>query len=304
MNTHWLRSNEVLLSFLAASMVTVGVLAFLVVRQEQDRATGKEQVYPEATGSAGTNPLAPLTGAVPPQAVNSDGGSADLVAPHPAGNPEVDTFSSKPNNPSKPSDPGKAGHPANPGQPKPGKPHEPPQARQTQQSAARPAIPPNLQPANPNKSNNLDKPNKNNKITKPDKSNKQAKQDNPGKPSKPVEPRKPGDAAELGYPANIGGGNSSDPCPDGQFLDGKQCLRQDMTDSPSAPNSPSAHGKAPTTNTPSRRDTSGSADTPASPDSPGTPNESWITEGDGAGQRGRPSEAVIEEWAEGAGGDE
>lgn len=248
MNTHWLRSDKILLSFLAASMVTVGVPAFLVVRQEQGQANGKEQVYLGETGSAGTNAPAPLTGIAPPQAVQSGGGSADLAAPHPAGIPRVDTFPGRPNNPDQ------AGHPARPGHPEPGESQEPPRARQP---AARPATPPSLPSAKPRKtikprkSTKINKPDKPSKITRPGKPGKPAMPDKPAnnvkpvKPVKPAGPRKPGDAAGLSHPARLDG--------------------------------------APTTHTPSKRGTSGSANTPAG--------------------RGN-SEAVIEERAEGAGGDE
>src|SRR3712207_8348277 len=44
-NVRWVRSNAVLLALLVAVMVAVGVLAVLVVRQQQAQATDNGQVY-------------------------------------------------------------------------------------------------------------------------------------------------------------------------------------------------------------------------------------------------------------------
>ena len=54
MNVRWARTNAVLLAFLVIVMVTVGVLAVLVVRQQQDRATDNGQVYSQTAPAAGS----------------------------------------------------------------------------------------------------------------------------------------------------------------------------------------------------------------------------------------------------------
>ena len=53
MNVRWVRSNAVLLTLLVAVMVAVGVLAVLVVRQQQDQATDNGQVYLQTAPAAG-----------------------------------------------------------------------------------------------------------------------------------------------------------------------------------------------------------------------------------------------------------
>jgi hypothetical protein len=53
MNVRWVRSNAVLLAFLVVVMVAVGVLAVLVVRQQQDQATDNGQVYLQTAPAAG-----------------------------------------------------------------------------------------------------------------------------------------------------------------------------------------------------------------------------------------------------------
>jgi hypothetical protein len=54
MNVRWARTNAVLLAFLVIVMVTVGVLAVLVVRQQQDRATDNGQGYSQTAPAAGS----------------------------------------------------------------------------------------------------------------------------------------------------------------------------------------------------------------------------------------------------------
>ena len=53
MNVRWVLSNAVLLAFLVVVMVTVGVLAVLVVRQQQDQATDNGQAYLQTAPAAG-----------------------------------------------------------------------------------------------------------------------------------------------------------------------------------------------------------------------------------------------------------
>ena len=63
MNVRWVRSNAVLLAFLVVVVVAVGVLAVLVVRQQQDQATDNGRVYlqtaPAADASSRANTLDP-----------------------------------------------------------------------------------------------------------------------------------------------------------------------------------------------------------------------------------------------------
>ena len=55
MNVRWVRSNAVLLALLVAVMVAVGVLAVLVVRQQQAQATDNGQVHLQTAPAAGAS---------------------------------------------------------------------------------------------------------------------------------------------------------------------------------------------------------------------------------------------------------
>ncbi len=53
MNVRWVRSNAALLAFLVVVMVAVGVLAVLVIRQQQDQATDTGRIYLQTAPAAG-----------------------------------------------------------------------------------------------------------------------------------------------------------------------------------------------------------------------------------------------------------
>ncbi|MDQ4031706.1 MAG: hypothetical protein M3332_05335 [Actinomycetota bacterium] len=55
MNVRWARSNAFLLAFLVVAMVIVGVLAALVVRQQQDQATDNGRIYLQTAPAAGAS---------------------------------------------------------------------------------------------------------------------------------------------------------------------------------------------------------------------------------------------------------
>ena len=84
MNVRWLRSNGTLLALLTVAMVTVGLLATLVVRQQHDQATETGQVYLDKAGG-GTAPAVPLIPANPPQAAPGDRGVDSVPTPQPVG---------------------------------------------------------------------------------------------------------------------------------------------------------------------------------------------------------------------------
>ena len=72
MNVRWVRSNADLLALLVIVMVAVGVLAVLVVRQQQDQATDNGRVYlqtaPAADASSRANTLDPANVLTKPHA--------------------------------------------------------------------------------------------------------------------------------------------------------------------------------------------------------------------------------------------
>ena len=82
MNIRWLRSNGTLLALLAVTMVTVGLLTTLVVRQQHGEATETGQVYLEKAGG-GTTPAVPLIPADPSPAATGDRGVDSAPAPQP-----------------------------------------------------------------------------------------------------------------------------------------------------------------------------------------------------------------------------
>jgi hypothetical protein len=87
MNIRWLRSHGTLLVLLTVTMVTVGLLATLVVRQQHDQPTETGQVYLDKAGKAGggANTTVPLIPADPPQAATGDHGVDNAPAPQPVG---------------------------------------------------------------------------------------------------------------------------------------------------------------------------------------------------------------------------
>ncbi len=89
MNIRWLRSNGTLLALLAVIMVTVGLLATLVVRQQHDQATETGQVYLDKS-DGGTNTAVPLIPANPPQPATGDRGVDSAPAPQPVGTDSSD----------------------------------------------------------------------------------------------------------------------------------------------------------------------------------------------------------------------
>lgn len=105
MNIRWLHSNRTLLALLAVTMVTVGLLATLVMRQQHDQPTETGQVYLDKSGG-GTNTAVPLIPANPPQAATGDHRVDSAPAPQPVG---TDSGS-----PDKPASPDKPTAPANP----------------------------------------------------------------------------------------------------------------------------------------------------------------------------------------------
>ncbi|MDQ5853791.1 MAG: hypothetical protein M3380_17340 [Chloroflexota bacterium] len=87
MNVRWVRSNAVLLAFLVVVMVVVGVLAVLVVRQQQDQATDNGRVYlqtaPAADAASGANTPDPANVLTKPDAPSpvGTGEAARVEAP-------------------------------------------------------------------------------------------------------------------------------------------------------------------------------------------------------------------------------
>jgi hypothetical protein len=61
MNMRWLYPHRILVAVLVAAALAVGLMTVLVIRQQQDQASG--QVYLEAGASVGSNPFVPL---IPP----------------------------------------------------------------------------------------------------------------------------------------------------------------------------------------------------------------------------------------------
>jgi hypothetical protein len=96
MNIRWLRSNRTLLALLAVTMVTVGLLGTLVMRQQHDQPTETGQVYLDKAGG-GTNTAVPLIPTNPPQAATGDHGVDSAPARQPAG-----TDSAPPDKPTAP----------------------------------------------------------------------------------------------------------------------------------------------------------------------------------------------------------
>src|SRR5918997_328346 len=87
MNVRWLRSNGTLLALLTVTMVTVGLLATLVVRQQHDQPTETGQVYLDKAGKAGggANTAVPLIPTAPSQVATDDHGVDSAPAPQPGG---------------------------------------------------------------------------------------------------------------------------------------------------------------------------------------------------------------------------
>lgn len=238
MNIRWLRSNGTLLALLAVTMVTVGLLTTLVVRQQHGQATETGQVYLERAGG-GTAPAVPLIPADPSPAGTGDRGVDSAPAPQPVdtdrapaepssngvthsnGSAQLETVA--PSRISGRSDsaaagsekPADAGPPRDAVKPKPPDQVMPPRMPSQPREPARSSKPVEAdgpgqrrEPTEPGKTTDHDKPGKTPDDGKP------GKAPGEGKPGKPDKPGKPGDVdSESGQGTQPG---ESEPHNDGR----------------------------------------------------------------------------------------
>lgn len=313
MNVRWLRSNGTLLALLTVAMVTVGLLATLVVRQQHDQATETGQVYLDKAGG-GTAPAVPLIPANPPQAAPGDRGVESAPAPQPA-----DTDSAPADRPTAPVNPssnsvtrsngsaqpetvapsGISGHsdsaaagaekPADVGPPRDALRPNPPDQSMPPRRPSQPR-----EPARPSKPIEADEPSQPRRPTEPGKTtdhDKPGKAPGESKPGKAPGESKPGKAPGEGKPGNSGGvdnesGQRSQPSQSEPRKSGKPGK---PTESAQPPDASDSDGSAVRTRQARKPDALDSTKTPRT-----------VTDADEQTQ----SEPVVEEGTEGAGSEE
>lgn len=236
MNIRWLRANGTLLALLAVAMVTVGLLATLVVRQQHDQPTETGQVSLEKSG--GTAPPVPSIPADPPPSATDDRGVEAVPAPQPVGTGSEPAPAVEPATPATPAysnvtpshgsahpeaaiPSGSSGHSDPPARRADEPVHvEPPRdAREPDHSDQPPPLrrpsPPHP-PAQPSKPVEPSKPAQPRKPTEPDKSEQGKPGKSPdGKPGKSPD-GKPGKAAEQGKPGKSADGKPGKPAGEGK----------------------------------------------------------------------------------------
>jgi hypothetical protein len=261
MNIRWLHSNRTLLALLAVTMVTVGLLATLVMRQQHDQPTETGQVYLDKAGG-GTNTAVPLIPANPPQAATGDHGVDSAPAPQPG-----HTDSASPDKPAVPANPSshsvthsnRSAHPetvtpsrgpghshsAAAGADKPadaGPPRDVARPDPSRQAIppARPSPP--REPSKPSQPIEADEPDPPRKPTEPGKTNEHDKpgKSPDGKPGKPAGEGKPGKPSGGDKPGKAGKPTESVDASESNEVRTEQVRKSDALDGAGNPQATSA----------------------------------------------------------------